>query len=146
MMIRKFRSLLATTGLLAGVLAGGIGAAAPASASASCPSGAVLSWTYPFYDSSGRPASTGHIFQYQNGACAYLEAQGVYSGMYKWMDIQIKDVYSTGQTGYDAGHFLYYAGPVSIYPGNGNCLEVWFDMQNSAGTYVTKTTEFTNCD
>ena len=144
---RKVRSALVAAALAGSSLVGGVGAAAPASASgASCPSSNWPLISYPFYDSSGRLAAIGYIQQYDNGGCAYLVAQGIYSGMYKWMDIQIKDVYATGQTGYDGGHYYYYAGPVSIHPGNGNCLEVWFDMQNSSGNWVVKTTDFTNCN
>lgn len=137
---RRIRTSFAAAALVAGSLTGVVSAAAPASASgASCPSGWIWHGTpQDFYDGSGRLAAIGYVYGYSWGGCAYLVAQGIYSGMYKWMDVQIES--DTGQVGYDGGHYYYYAGPVSASSSSvgDQCMTVWYDMQNSAGNRIVQ--------
>ncbi|MFB7663515.1 hypothetical protein ACFC1R_06120 [Kitasatospora sp. NPDC056138] len=61
------------------------------------------------------------------------------------MDVQLKS--DTGETGYDAGHFYYYAGPVSASSAvtGGLCMVVTYDMQDSAGNAVVRQASGTPC-
>ena len=145
---RKLQALAAGMALLGTTLVGAVTTAGPAAAASgpSCPAGALGGSSHVYRDSAGRVAAIGYISTYNWGGCAYLVAQGPYYGMYKWMDVQIRT--DNGQTGYDAGHFMYYAGPVSATsPTTGSqCMTIWFDMLNSAGTRVVQDTIETPCD
>lgn len=144
----RLRAVAVGIALLGTTLVGGVTTAGPAAAASgpSCPSGGHELPPSVYKDSAGRVAAIGYIYTYNWGGCAYLVAQGPYYGMYKWMDVQIRA--DNGQTGYDAGHFLYYAGPVSASsPTTGSqCMTVWFDMLDSSGTRVVQGVTGTPCD